>query len=394
MYLSRIFNFKAYRIGDFKFSIFITAILLNLIGLRLIWILQDPADNLYGKQLMGIIIGAFSALVISFIDYHVVAKLYIPLYLINLAVLFVVRFTSLGHAHYDAKRWIEIHGIGQVQPSEFSKLIIIIFIAAMLDYYKKYIDRLWFLVLLCLLSLAPVVLILVEPDLSTAIVVGLTFVFMVYASGISYKIVLPVIIVTIPLVIVLWWYYVLQPGDKLFIEAYQIERIQAFLHPDDPQYADLIWQQKNAGIAIARGGLTGKLLDSSLSKDSLYCSILPAIESDFIFTAVAETFGFIGSLVTLLLIFFIVVKGIIIAKKAYDFLGMLIALGISLIIGLQTIVNVCVSTELMPNTGIPFPFLSSGLSSLIGNMFMIGVLLNVGLQAGRPKEGKRESFVI
>jgi rod shape determining protein RodA len=73
---------------------------------------------------------------------------------------------------------------------------------------------------------------------------------------------------------------------------------------------------------------------------------------------------------------------------------MLIALGISLIIGLQTIVNVCVSTELMPNTGIPFPFLSSGLSSLIGNMFMIGVLLNVGLQAGRPKERKRESFVI
>ena len=85
----------------------------------------------------------------------------------------------------------------------------------MLDYYRSILTDYGLFVLLCLLSLAPVVLILVEPDLSTAIVVGLTFVFMVYASGISYKIVLPVIIVTIPLVIVLWWYYVLQPGDKL-----------------------------------------------------------------------------------------------------------------------------------------------------------------------------------
>ena len=146
-----------------------------------------------------------------------------------------------------------------------------------------------------------------------------------------------------------------------------------------------MWQQENAAKAIKAGGLAGKFLTEGTDARML-CGILPAIESDFIFTAISEAYGFIGGCVVIGLIAFFVIRAFKIAFRASDYLGMLIAGGIGSMVAVQTIINVCVNTSLFPNTGIPLPFTSSGLSSLIGNYVMIGVLLNVGLQSKKRRK--------
>jgi rod shape determining protein RodA len=385
-----IFNFKAYSLKDYKFPLFIAALCLNLIGLRIIGIVQDPVDRLYEKQIFGILVGVFVVIAVSIIDYHFIAKFFIILYIINIGLLLLV-FSPIGHAYYDARRWIDIPKLGQLQPSEFSKFLIVITMAAFFNHYKDKLGRLRTDIWLAALAAVPVLLVLLEPDLSTTIVLTVTFICMAYASEIPYKIVLPTLLIMVMLVAGIMW-YVMQPGEKILIKDYQIDRFIAFLHPDDPAYADLNWQQNLAVRAILHGGLFGRMFSSTILKESLNCSIIPAIESDFIFSAVAEIFGFAGCGIVLGLELFIVIKGIKIARKAPDFLGRMIAIGISSIVALQTIVNVGVSAMLLPNTGIPLPFMSSGLSALMGNSLMLGVLMNVGLQHKVKEESNGESL--
>ena len=363
-----IFNFKAYSLKDYKFPLFIAALCLNLIGLRIIGIVQDPVDRLYEKQIFGILVSVFVVIAVSIIDYHFIAKFFIILYIINIGLLLLV-FSPIGHAYYDARRWIDIPKLGQLQPSEFSKFLIVITMAAFFNHYKDKLGRLRTDIWLAALAAVPVLLVLLEPDLSTTIVLTVTFICMAYASEIPYKIVLPTLLILVMLVAGILW-YVMQPGEKILIKDYQIDRFIAFLHPDDPAYADLNWQQNMAVRAILHGGLFGRMFSSTILKESLYCSIIPAIESEL----------------------FIVIKGIKIARKAPDFLGRMIAIGISSIVALQTIVNVGVSAMLLPNTGIPLPFMSSGLSALMGNSLMLGVLMNVGLQHKVKEESNGESL--
>ena len=129
--------------------------------------------------------------------------------------------------------------------------------------------------------------------------------------------------------------------------------------------------------------MVGKLLKDD--SPELKAAKVPVVESDFIFSAIGEAFGFIGCLVVFLLFLILIFKCLQIAKRAKDYMGMLIATGIGSIIMFQVFVNIGVVTSLLPNTGVPLPFVSSGLSSLLGSMLMIGVLLNVSLQ-GKRKE--------
>ena len=145
-----------------------------------------------------------------------------------------------------------------------------------------------------------------------------------------------------------------------------------------------MWQQTNAAKAIQSGGMVGKLLLDE--EATLKSGLVPVIESDFIFTAIAEAFGFIGSVIVIGLFILLIFKIIQIAKRAKDFLGMLIATGIASLITFQIFVNIGVVTSLLPNTGIPLPFVSSGLSALLGSMLMVGILLNVSLQGRKVKE--------
>lgn len=376
----KIFNVKAYNFKYYNISVLFTVFILSFIGLTVIEVLQDPADKLYERQIFGLAVGIIAALVVSLIDYHFICKFYILLYLVNMALLVATKL--FGKSYHDAQRWLVIPKINlQVQPSEFSKILLILFLATLLNKYRKKIDKIYFLAIACILIAVPLLFILEQPDLSTTIALLLVFASMIFLSGLTYKIIIPLIIIVIPACAGLWWY--IQQDFQMLLKPYQQKRILALKNPE--LYPDLMWQQENAAKAIKAGGLTGKFMTEGTDA-SMLCQKLPAIESDFIFTAISEAYGFIGGCVVVALLAFFVIRAFRIASRASDYLGMLIAGGIGSMIAVQTVINVCVNTSLFPNTGIPLPFISSGLSSLLGNYIMVGVLMNVSLQARNKKK--------
>lgn len=377
------FNFKNYDLKHYNISLLGVIIALGSIGMVLIQKLQDSNERQFEKQILGYAVGITLAICISMVDYHFICKFFIPLYIINFILLVIVKFSPWGKSHYDAKRWILIPGINQeVQPSELTKIILILFFAKYFDIMRRQINRVSVIAVSLVLAAIPCGLILIQTDLSTSIVLGITFLAMLFIAGLSYKIILPTIAIAVPSFIALFWY--VQQPYQFILNEYQQKRILAMVHPE--LYPDLVYQQTNAAKAISAGGMTGKLLGEEAG--ALKSGLVPVIESDFIFTAVAEAFGFIGSLVIIFLLGVFVFKAINIARHARDFMGMMIASGIASLVMFQIFVNIGVVTSILPNTGIPLPFVSSGLSALLGNMMMVGILLNVSLQNDRmiPKK--------
>jgi rod shape determining protein RodA len=233
-----------------------------------------------------------------------------------------------------------------------------------------------FLVILISLILVavPVVFILDQPNLSTSMLIMFIFLIMIFAAGLSWKIILPVLFIGIPCLIGLFWY--VQQDYQTLLTPYQQERVMSFLHPED--HPETMYQQDNSVSAIGSGQLYGKAFNSDTS--TRYYDSIPISESDFIFSVAGEEFGFIGSCIILGLYAIIIYICLMTAKKAPDYLGMLIATGIASMFMFQVFINLGVATSFLPNTGIPLPFLSSGLSSLISGMLAVGIILNIRIQ--------------
>ncbi|WP_066718292.1 FtsW/RodA/SpoVE family cell cycle protein [Clostridium sp. Marseille-P299] len=376
------FNFKDYDFKHYNISLLMIIVLLGGIGMVLIQKLQDADEMQFEKQIVGLAVGIVFAVIISLFDYHFLCKFFIPLYIINFILLFLTKFTSIGKSHFQAKRWIKLDFIGsglEIQTSEFTKIIMILFMAKFFELFRRQINNVWVILASIVLMGMPIFLILIQPNLSYSIVLSATFAAIIFAAGLSYKIILSFIAVVVPVFGVLFW-YIQQPFQKILTE-YQQLRVLAMLHPEE--YPDLVYQQTNAATAIRAGGMVGKFIKDESA--DLKAAKVPVVESDFIFSAIAEAFGFIGCLVVFLLFIVLIFKCLQIAKRANDYLGMLIATGIASLIMFQVFVNIGVVTSILPNTGVPLPFVSSGLSSLLGSMLMLGVLLNVSLQ-GKRKE--------
>ena len=154
----------------------------------------------------------------------------------------------------------------------------------------------------------------------------------------------------------------------------------SLLNPEN--HSDELWQQENSITAIASGGLTGKVFSGD---GTLGSKNIPVVESDFIFSGMAEAFGFLGSCMIVLMIFALSFQCFLIAKKAPDYLGRLLALGIGTTYIFQAFVNIGVVTMLLPNMGIPLPFVSYGLSSLLCNMIGVGIVLNIGISKKKSR---------
>ena len=381
-----------YHINNYKFSIVSILIILATVGLVLIQKLQDSDEHQFERQLPGLFLGFLVMVIVSLIDYHFIAKMYILLYIGNIGMMVICKFVTFncgipgsnlvyGWAYRDAKRWIKIGGNGLPQhgfefmPSELTKIIVIIFTAQLLVKLGDRINRFWTLLIALALCVFPIYLIYDQPDLSTSIVLIVVTGFLFFLAGLTYKIVIPTLAIGVPSAIGLFW-YILQPNQKLIKKGYQIKRILALQHPEE--YPDLMYQQNQAAAAIESGGMFGKTILGDMTKR--YSGYVPVIESDFIFAAIAEEFGFVGCVLIIGLYMLMTFIGFRVAMNAKDRLGYLIAAGISIMICTQTLVNIGVVVSLIPNTGIPLPFLSSGLSALLSNMIAIGILLNVGLQ--------------
>lgn len=372
-------KFKTYKLKNYNFRLILLLLVICGLGIAIIGSANDGSDNrAVFKQAIGMVIGFSGMIVISLIDYGWILKFYWLIYVFNVGLLSAVLL--IGSSHHGAKRWIDITDGLTIQPSEFAKIFTILFLAKFLTINKERISKWWFLIVTAGLAGITLLLIEKEPDLSTTILVtGLTII-MVFAAGISYKKIGIILAVFIP-VAATAIIYIQQPEQKL-LDDYQMNRINAFLYPDE--YDDARYQQDNSVLAIGSGKLYGKGLynDSTESlKNANYLS--REMVNDFIFAIIGEEMGFVGSCIVLGVLFLIIAECFLAAIFAPDASGRMLCTGMAALLTLQVFINVGVATELLPNTGIPLPFISTGLSSLISLFGGMGFVLNVSLQRVR-----------
>ena len=361
-----------YRIRNYNFKLLILVVVAGIFGTVMI----NSADSSYlKKQIFGLCICLIGLVVLSLIDYKFISKFYLILYGVNLILLACVLL--FGSSANGATRWLGSDNFIKIQPSEFSKIILIICAAHFLSEHKDSINTVKTLVSYAILCAIPLVLIVSQPDLSTTIDIFVILFVMLFVAGLDYKIIGIALLCLIPLGGSFIW-YIKQP-NPLFLQDYWVDRILTFLYPED--YASTTqYQQDNSIMAIGSGQLWGKGLNTSTLATVKDANLISEQQTDFIFSVVGEELGFVGSVLIIVILGSIVVQCISTARKANDDMGMFIATGVATLIGFQTFINIGVATSLLPNTGIPLPFISYGLSSLVSSCAAIGLVLNVSLQ--------------
>lgn len=364
--------FEGYRLRNYNFKLLVFVLTAIIIGTVMI----NSADSSYlRKQLVGATICVIGLIALSLISYKFIGKFYLILYGFNILMLGAVLL--FGSNVNGATRWLGSDDFIKVQPSEFSKIIMIICAARFLSDHKDTINTAKTLISYALFCAVPLILIVSEPDLSTTIDLFVILFVMLFVAGLSYKVILIGALCLIPLAGSFLW-YIRQP-NPMFIQDYWVERILSHLYPED--YADTTqYQQDNSVMAIGSGQLTGKGLNSSTLATVKDANLISEQQTDFIFSVVGEELGFVGSSILVVILLSIVIQCIRIARKANDENGMFIATGVATLIGFQTFINIGVATSLLPNTGIPLPFISYGLSSLVSSCAGIGLVINISLQ--------------
>lgn len=315
------------------------------------------------KQLIGAILGLIGMIVCSRVNHKVYKKAYIGAYILGAVLLALVFVPFLSKSSYGATRWISLGGF-TIQPSEIAKFCLVLFLSSTLTQGKD-VNKPSKLLLVLFSGVVYCVLIMLEPNMSITICVGLTLVVMLFVGGLDIKKFLigaiPIILLGVGLVI---------------IEPYRLRRIVAFINPWENPLEEG-YQLIQSLYAIAGGGLFGVGLFNSRQAQLF----LPFAESDFIFSIICEELGWIGG-VGVLLIYLILITTIIkVGLKADNKFSTFLCIGIASIIAIQTILNVCVVSGSIPPTGLPLPFISAGSTSLLVFMSAIGVVLNVDRQS-------------
>ena len=326
----------------------------------------------YRSQMIWFATGMVLLFIIAFIDYHTLCKFFVPIYIFNTFVLILVLLIGDGE-EIGVRRWL--FGL---QPSEFAKIFMIIFLSKFIDKYQKKINNIGILLLVCLLTAVPFLLIKKQPSLSASLVLIAILGVELFAGRLSYKYILFVLLVALSLAIIIYVDLLREEHPLLKgvlnMEDYQISRLTDFLDKD--YSSSTYYQTKHSIWAIGSGQLRGKGLYNGTINQLSY---LPESHNDFVFAVIGEEFGFLGCLAVILVMFSIITRCLIIAAKATDNLGRLIAVGVGGMFAFQTFVNIGVVTGLLPNTGMTFPFLSYGGSSIWTNMLAVGLVLNVGM---------------
>jgi rod shape determining protein RodA len=361
---------KKYQLRSYNFRLIILLIVISIFGIAVINS-ADPSSSI--KQCIGLVLGLTVMFFVSLIDYHFIMKFYWLLYFINIALLVSVKF--LGVTKNGATRWFKLFGI-QFQPSELCKIIMILFTVKIISMYKDKINSWKFLIILAILLLIPLGLVLIEPNLSTTILIASILFTIVFCSGLSYRIIGLAILILVPTVAgaIL---YVSNPNQVL-LKDYQRDRIMAFLEPEEN--GDTAYQQNYSVQAVGSGQLTGKGLNNTDPSSLKNADYIAEAQTDFIFAVVGEELGFLGCCFAILLLSWIVIECIITAVRAKDLAGRLICCGVASYIALQSFINIAVVTRVLPNTGLPLPFISYGLTSLVVLYMTMGIVLNIGLQ--------------
>ncbi len=369
-----IVKLKSYQFQHVNVRLIILLVAITILGINVIASATDKTSY-EKKQLFGFILGFTVMCIVALIDYHYVLKYAWLIYFLNLAMLGAVMV--VGDKHMGAQRWIDLKFI-QIQPSELAKVFLILFFAWFFNKFKDRLNTARILLFTVALFGAPVLLIYKQPDLSTSIAICMVFAIMIYAAGLSYKVILGVVLVMIPVAAVLI-YLIMQPDQKV-LESYQYDRLVGFYDKDNEKAQAISWQQDNAVLAIGSGRLWGKGLNNDSTDSVKNGDYIPEPQTDFIFAIVGEELGFAGTAGVILLLACICFECVYVGAHAADLAGRLICIGMAAVIAIQTFINIAVVTKMMPNTGLTLPFVSYGLSSLLSLYFGMGFVLNVGMQ--------------
>ena len=369
---------KPYKLKNYRFGLVALVLVLSIIG---ILVVGSANESYQSKQIFGVVIGLVVMAIVSLIDYVWITNFYWILYGMSVFMLAIVLIPRIGVYVNGARRWINL-GFTNFQPSELAKILLIIFFAKFIMKHKEDLSEKQTILKAVVLIAIPLALILKEPNLSTTICTATLFCFLMYVGGLSYLFIGTVLLITIP-VAVIFLSIVVQPNQKL-LDNYQQKRILAWLEPE--KYAsDEAYQQNNSVMAIGSGQLTGKGLNNKTTTSVKNGNFILEPQTDFIFAIVGEELGFVGCCLIIALLLLIVIDCILIGTHAQDTAGKVICCGVGSLIGIQTFINVAVATQIFPNTGIPLPFVSYGLTSLVSLYLGIGLVLNIGLQ---PKKYK------
>jgi rod shape determining protein RodA len=323
--------------------------------------------GMHWRQAIWIGLGILGMLAISRLDYHLLLDQAPVLYLVGIVALLAV--LAIGHSRFGAKRWVSLGGGVNLQVSEIMKLVIIVVLARFFSEVRT--DRLTLadLVRVAGITGLPVLLVLVQPDLGTAMVLIPAAVIGAFLAGIEWKHA-AVIAAVLALMIPVGWHM------RHHLKPYQQQRIETFLHPEDsPRGAG--YQILQSEIAVGSGGFWGKGFGKG-SQNQL--GFVPVRYSDFILAAMAEELGFVGVMVVLLLYLGLLLRLIDNAQKAKDRAGMFLVMGVAAILGFHVLVNAAMVIGYMPVTGIPLPFMSYGGSSTVFLFLALGLVMNVRMR--------------
>jgi cell division protein ftsW len=382
------------RSSDLSLSFFAYVMILLVVGLVMMssasyaWAYSEHDDGLYyaKSQLKNAVIGFAALIFFMKMDYHNLKNIKLPilkkfniaglLYVIGMALLVLVLIIGSDEGGtMGAKRWLALGPIS-FQPSEVAKLAIIVFFAYSMEKDGKKMNNFSVgIVKYAVLMGIYAGLLFLEPHLSGIILVATIAVAMILCGGANRKqfLVLGISVVAVAAIVIL--VQANTPG------SYVAVRMKSWQDP----FADVLndtWQTANSIIAIGSGGLFGLGLGNSRQK-YLY---LPETKNDFVFPIVCEELGFVGALAIIIVFFLLVVEGYSIAVRCKDRFGMLIAVGITTQIGIQTVFNLAVVSNLIPNTGISLPFFSYGGTALIMQLAEMGIMLNISQQKYYPDD--------
>lgn len=345
------------------FTLLVLVVLLFIIGLMLLYStstyngrvkFHDPAYY-FKKQLFATLLGLMALYLVSQMDYHVIARFALPLYLCSLGLSTAVLF--FGQEYNGSKRWLSL-GPLSFQPSEFAKVAVVILLAHFISESKKRTDSLWFMVK-TMGVLLPIVGLVGTNNLSTAIIILGIGVILIFVANPKYLPFVGVGAAGIGFVAIF-----------LSMESYRLERLAIWREPEKYEKG---FQTIQGLYAIGSGGIFGKGLGSSLQK----LGFVPEAQNDMIFSIICEETGLVGASLVILLFALLIWRLMVNAIHAPDLLGELICAGIMGHMAIQVILNIAVVTNTIPNTGITLPFISYGGTSVLFLMSEMGLALSV-----------------
>ncbi len=326
--------------------------------------------NVVTRQLIFAVGGFVVMLLVTGLDYHYWSSIHRLLFIGTILVL--ATLTIFAKAVFGSARWFNVFLIN-IQPSEFGKVVIILVLADFFTRHRHQINELTWILRSLLMALGIVVWVILQPNLSTSIVMLVLWAALIWAAGLKVKQLLIfggggllAILIAFPILV-----------ELNIIQDYQLKRVTTFLFPDpNASYGDN-YNIQQALISIGSGGLTGQGYGHGTQVQYRFLKVR---WSDYIFSAMGQEFGFIGTVLVMLIMVFVIIRCMRAARLARDTYGGLIAYGVATLIAFQAIVNIGVNLNLLPATGLTFPFVSYGGSSLATNLIAIGLVESVILR--------------